>query len=114
MNGLANSESLYLREASNQPVNWFPWSKDAFEKAKKENKLILVDVGAAWCHWCHVMDEETYSNQEIAKIINENFIAIKVDRDEMPEVDRKLQLIVSEISGESGWPLTVFMTPEGN
>ncbi|MQL55651.1 thioredoxin domain-containing protein [Acidianus ambivalens] len=114
MNSLANSESLYLREASNQPVNWLPWSKEAFEKAKKENKLILVDVGAAWCHWCHVMDEETYSNQEIAKIINENFIAIKVDRDEMPEVDRKLQLIVSEISGESGWPLTVFMTPEGN
>ncbi len=114
MNSLANSESLYLREASNQPINWLPWSKDAFEKAKKENKLILVDVGAAWCHWCHVMDEETYSNSEIAKVINDNFVAIKVDRDEMPEVDRKLQLIVSQISGESGWPLTVFMTPEGN
>ncbi|BDC18387.1 thioredoxin domain-containing protein [Acidianus sp. HS-5] len=82
--------------------------------AKKENKLILVDIGAAWCHWCHVMDDETYSNSEIAKVVNENFIAIKVDRDEMPDVDRKLQLIVSQISGESGWPLTVFMTPEGN
>ncbi|AWR96479.1 DUF255 domain-containing protein [Acidianus sulfidivorans JP7] len=112
MNSLANSQSEYLREASNQPINWFPWSEEAFEKAKKENKLILVDVGAAWCHWCHVMDDETYSNLDIANIINNNFIAIKVDRDEMPEVDRKLQLLVSQISGESGWPLTVFMTPD--
>lgn len=113
MKSLSESESLYLREAANQPVKWLPWSDEAFEKAKKENKLILVDVGAAWCHWCHVMDEETYSNLEIASIINENFVPIKVDRDEMPEIDRKLQLIVSQLTGESGWPLTVFMTPDG-
>ncbi|ARM74960.1 thioredoxin domain-containing protein [Acidianus manzaensis] len=112
MNSLANSESEYLREASNQPINWFTWSDEAFAKAKKENKLILVDVGASWCHWCHVMDDETYSNIDIANIINNNFVAIKVDRDEMPEIDRKLQLLVSQISGESGWPLTVFMTPD--
>lgn len=113
MKSLSESESLYLREAAKQPVRWLAWSDEAFEIAKKESKLILVDVGASWCHWCHVMDEETYSNPEIAQIINENFVAIKIDRDEMPEIDRKLQLIVSQISGESGWPLTVFMTPDG-
>ncbi|QKR01091.1 thioredoxin domain-containing protein [Metallosphaera tengchongensis] len=113
MNRLANSQSSFLRESADQPVDWFPWSDDAFQKAKQEDKPILVDVGAVWCHWCHVMDRETYSNKEVAELINNNFIAVKVDRDEMPELDRKLQRAVASITGESGWPLTVFMTPSG-
>ncbi|TRM88873.1 thioredoxin domain-containing protein [Sulfolobus sp. E3] len=109
---LSNSNSGYLRKAVEQPVNWYTWSDEAFQIAKREDKPILVDVGASWCHWCNVMDENTYSNPEIAKIINENFIPIKVDRDEMPDVDRVLQNAVMAITGESGWPLTVFMTPD--
>jgi len=110
MNRLKDSKSAFLLQASNSPIDWYPWSEEAFEKAKKEDKPVLVDVGASWCHWCHVMDEETYNDPEVVKIINENFVAIKVDRDELPDVDRELQNIVSALTGESGWPLTVFMT----
>ncbi|BCU66898.1 thioredoxin domain-containing protein [Sulfolobales archaeon HS-7] len=110
---LAKSSSSYLREAISQPVEWRIWNDEAFAEAKNLNRPILVDVGASWCHWCHVMDRETYDNEDIARIINENFIPIKVDRDEMPDIDRKLQKAVYEITGQSGWPLTVFMTPEG-
>ena len=112
LNKLKDQKSEYLRESADQPINWFIWSEEAFEQAKKEDKLILIDVGASWCHWCHVMDENTYSNKEVSEIINENFIAIKIDRDELPDVDRKLQEAVSLITGNSGWPLTVFMTPD--
>ncbi|AWR98757.1 thioredoxin domain-containing protein [Metallosphaera hakonensis] len=113
MNRLANSSSAFLRESANQKIDWYPWSDEAFQRAKQENKPILVDVGAVWCHWCHVMDEETYSREDIAEIVNQHFVAIKVDRDEMPDLDRKLQRAVTSLTGESGWPLTVFMTPEG-
>ncbi|EWG07583.1 MAG: hypothetical protein ASUL_03714 [Candidatus Aramenus sulfurataquae] len=111
MNKLANSKSAFLRESTNHPIDWFLWGEEAFEKAKRENKPVLVDVGAAWCHWCHVMDE-SYEDPEVVKIVNENFMAIKVDRDEMPDLDRTLQNLVYSITGESGWPLTVFMTPD--
>lgn len=112
---ISNSEikSAYLNHAKLQPVKWYLWSEEVFELAKKEDKPILVDVGASWCHWCHVMDDESYSNPEIAEIINDNYIPVKIDRDEMPEVDRILQKAVNAISGESGWPLTVFLTPDG-
>ncbi|WP_338603961.1 thioredoxin domain-containing protein [Sulfolobus tengchongensis] len=110
---LVNSSSGYLRKAINHPINWYTWSEEIFEIAKKEDKLILVDVGASWCHWCNVMDEDTYANPEIVKIVNENFIPVKVDRDEMPDLDRVLQSAVMSLTGESGWPLTVFMTPDG-
>jgi hypothetical protein len=94
-------------------VKWFPYNKETFEKARREDKPVLIDIGAKWCHWCHVMDRESYSDAEIASFLNENFICIKVDRDEMPNIDRMYQEIVSSISGEGGWPLTVFATPEG-
>lgn len=110
---LRNSQSGYLRKAVNHPINWYTWSNEIFEIAKREDKPILIDVGAAWCHWCNVMDEDTYSNPEIVKIVNENFIPVKVDRDEMPDLDRLLQNAAMAITGESGWPLTIFMTPEG-
>jgi len=112
MPGMEKSSSAFLRQAANSPIDWWPWSEEAFEKARREDKPVLVDVGASWCHWCHVMDETTYSDPEIAEVINKEFVAIKVDRDEMPDLDRELQMAVQAISNESGWPLTVFMTPD--
>ncbi len=112
-NALKDSVSSYLRSAAHQPVRWHPWSEEAFARAQEENKPILLDIGAVWCHWCHVMDRESYENEEVAGIINENFVAMKVDRDERPDVDARYQAAVSAISGQGGWPLTAFLTPEG-
>ena len=112
-NALANASSSYLRSAMHQPVQWHEWGEEAFEKAKRENKPILLDIGAVWCHWCHVMDRESYDDPEIAWLVNENFVAIKVDRDERPDVDSRYQTAVQAISGQGGWPLTAFLTPEG-
>jgi len=113
MNQLASSASSYLRSAAHQPVEWHPWGEAAFAKAQKEQKPILLDVGAVWCHWCHVMDRESYENVAIAAFINQNFIAIKVDRDERPDVDARYQSAISAISGQGGWPLTAFLTSQG-
>jgi len=112
-NALGNASSSYLRSAAHQPIQWQEWGEEAFAKAKRENKPILLDVGAVWCHWCHVMDRESYENPETAKIINDHFVAIKVDRDERPDVDSRYQAAVQAISGQGGWPLTAFLTPEG-
>ena len=112
-NALAKASSAYLRSAMHQPVQWQEWGEEAFRKAKDEDKPILLDIGAVWCHWCHVMDRESYESAETAKIINDQFIAVKVDRDERPDVDTRYQAAVSAISGQGGWPLTAFLTPEG-
>jgi len=96
-----------------QPVKWHEWGEEAFARAKAEDKPVLLDIGAVWCHWCHVMDRESYENPETAKIINEHFVAVKVDRDERPDVDTRYQAAVSAVSGQGGWPLTAFLTPEG-
>jgi hypothetical protein len=112
-NGLESAASSYLRSARHQPVKWRPWGEAAFALAQSENKPILLDIGAVWCHWCHVMDRESYEDHEIAELINEHFIAIKVDRDERPDVDARYQAAVSAISGQGGWPLTAFLTPDG-
>ena len=96
-----------------QPIEWNEWSSEAFEKAKEANKPILLDIGAVWCHWCHVMDRESYESSNIAAILKEHFIPVKVDRDERPDVDARYQTAVAAISGQGGWPLTVFLTPEG-
>ncbi len=113
LNALALASSSYLRSAMHQPIHWHEWGPEPFDKAKQQNKPVLLDIGAVWCHWCHVMDRESYENPEIAQIINENFIAIKVDRDERPDVDSRYQTAVQAISGQGGWPLTGFLTPEG-
>jgi uncharacterized protein YyaL (SSP411 family) len=112
-NSLANAASAYLRSAMHQPVDWMEWGEEAFALAQKEDKPILLDIGAVWCHWCHVMDRESYENAETARLINEHFIAVKVDRDERPDVDTRYQAAVSSISGQGGWPLTAFLTPDG-
>jgi len=114
MNSLAEASSAYLRSAMHQPIRWHEWGDEAFALAKRENKPVLLDIGAVWCHWCHVMDRESYENPEIAAIVNEHYIAVKVDRDERPEVDSRYQAAVQAISGQGGWPLTAFLTPEGH
>jgi uncharacterized protein YyaL (SSP411 family) len=113
LNSLSRAASAYLRSAQHQPIEWNEWGADAFAKAKQENKPVLLDIGAVWCHWCHVMDRESYENAATAEIINEKFIAVKVDRDERPDVDTRYQAAVSAISGQGGWPLTAFLTPDG-
>ena len=112
-NRLKESTSPYLRSAAHQPIDWHEWNDAAFARAKSEDKPILLDVGAVWCHWCHVIDRESYENAEIARIINENFVAIKVDRDERPDVDARYQSAISALSGQGGWPLTGFLLPDG-
>ena len=112
-NRLKDSASPYLRSASHQPIDWHEWGAAAFERAKAEDKPILLDIGAVWCHWCHVIDRESYENVEIAKIINEHFVPVKVDRDERPDVDSRYQSAISAISGQGGWPLTGFLLPDG-
>src|ERR671918_52168 len=110
---LANERSPFLQHGAKQPVRWMPWSSAVFERARREDKPILLDIGAVWCHWCHVMDRESYENPEVAQLINDNFIAIKVDRDERPDVDSRYQAAVQAMSGQGGWPLTAFLTPDG-
>ncbi len=112
-NLLEHASSSYLRSARHQPVHWNAWGEAVFARAAREDKPILLDIGAVWCHWCHVMDRESYEDAEIAQIINEHFVAVKVDRDERPDVDTRYQSAVSAISGRGGWPLTAFLTPDG-
>jgi uncharacterized protein YyaL (SSP411 family) len=112
-NRLKDSASPYLRSAAHQPINWHEWNDAVFARAESEDKPILLDIGAVWCHWCHVIDRESYENVEIAKIINEHFVPVKVDRDERPDVDARYQSAISALSGQGGWPLTGFLLPDG-
>ncbi len=112
-NRLSGSTSTYLRSAAHQPIDWHPWGAEAFELAKETGRPVLLDIGASWCHWCHVMDEGTYEDAEVARLIGQHFVAVKVDRDEHPEVDQRFQRQVSTLTGEGGWPLTAFVTADG-
>jgi hypothetical protein len=112
-NELAQAASAYLRSAARQPVNWREWGEHAFARARAQDKPILLDIGAVWCHWCHVMDRESYENPEVARLINEHYVAVKVDRDERPDIDSRYQAAVGALSGQGGWPLTAFLTSEG-
>lgn len=112
-NSLGRAASSYLRTAAHQPIHWHEWGAEAFERAAREDKPMLLDIGAVWCHWCHVMDRESYEDPALAAIINEHYVAVKVDRDERPDVDSRYQAAVQTISGQGGWPLTAFLTPDG-
>lgn len=113
LNSLARASSSYLRSAMHQPIRWQEWGEEAFAEARRENKPMLLDIGAVWCHWCHVMDRESYDDPEIAAIVNQHFVAVKVDRDERPDIDSRYQVAVQAVSGQGGWPLTAFLTPDG-
>ena len=112
-NRLINETSPYLLQHAYNPVDWYPWSDEAFERAKKENKPIFLSIGYSTCHWCHVMAHESFENAEIAEIMNEHFISIKVDREHRPDVDNVYMTAVQMMTGSGGWPLSVFLTPEG-
>jgi uncharacterized protein YyaL (SSP411 family) len=113
-NQLAREPSAYLQSAAGQPVHWQAWSDAAFARAKAENKPILLDIGAVWCHWCHVMDHESYDDPDVAALLNRDFVCLKVDRDERPDVDARYQRAVAALTGQGGWPLTAFLTPDGD
>ena len=112
MNRLANEKSAYLQHASHQKINWYPWGDEAFDTAKKEDKPVFLSSGAIWCHWCHVMAKESFEDADVAQVLNENYIAIKLDRDEMPDIDRRYQQAVAAMGQGGGWPLSIFLTPE--
>jgi uncharacterized protein len=112
-NRLANSASPYLRSAAHQPVEWYEWGEEAFARARAQDKPILLDIGAVWCHWCHVIDRESYEDPGLAALINKHFVAVKVDRDERPDVDARYQTAISAVSGQGGWPLTGFLLSDG-
>lgn len=112
MNRLQFEKSPYLLQHAQNPVDWFPWGTQAFEKAKKENKPIFLSIGYSTCHWCHVMEHESFEDETVAKIMNSNFVCIKVDREERPDVDKVYMTAVQMMFGHGGWPLSVFLTPE--
>jgi len=112
MNRLAQETSAYLQHAAQQKIDWHPWSEEAFERAQEEDKPVFLSSGATWCHWCHVMAKECFEDDEVARLLNEDFIAIKLDRDERPDIDRRYQQAVTAMGLNGGWPLSVFLTPE--
>jgi uncharacterized protein YyaL (SSP411 family) len=111
-NRLIHEKSPYLLQHSHNPVDWFPWGEEAFGKARKENKPIFLSIGYSTCHWCHVMEHESFENPEIAAILNRDFVSIKVDREERPDVDRVYMLFVQSTTGSGGWPMSLFLTPQ--
>jgi uncharacterized protein YyaL (SSP411 family) len=111
-NALASETSPYLLQHAHNPVEWYPWGEEALSKAKKEDKPILLSIGYSACHWCHVMEHESFENKEIADLMNEGFINIKVDREERPDLDAIYMTVVQLMTGSGGWPMTVFLTPE--
>ena len=111
-NKLGNESSPYLLQHAKNPVHWNAWNEDALERAKKENKPIFLSVGYSSCHWCHVMAHESFENDDVAKVMNDNFVNIKVDREERPDIDDIYQKVCQMSTGQGGWPLSVFLTPD--
>lgn len=113
MNRLSHESSPYLLQHAHNPVDWYPWGEEALQRARMENKPILVSIGYAACHWCHVMERESFENEKTAEVMNSNFINIKIDREERPDLDHIYMDAVQAMTGSGGWPLNVFLTPEG-
>lgn len=111
-NRLSKEKSPYLLQHKDNPVDWYPWSEEAFQKAKNEDKPIFLSIGYSTCHWCHVMAHESFESQEVADILNRDFVSIKVDREERRDVDALYMSVCQIITGSGGWPLTIMMTPE--
>src|SRR5688572_8997101 len=111
-NRLSTEKSPYLLQHAHNPVDWFPWGPEAFEKARTENRPIFLSIGYSTCHWCHVMERESFENESIAAILNRHFVAVKVDREERPDVDRIYMTFIQSTSGGGGWPMSVFLTPD--
>src|SRR5438477_11053314 len=112
-NRLAKETSPYLLQHAHNPVDWFPWGEEALAKARGEDKPVFLSIGYSACHWCHVMERESFENEQIARILNDNFVAIKVDREERPDIDSIYMQAVQLMTGHGGWPMSVFLTPDG-
>ena len=112
-NALANERSPYLQQHAQNPVNWFPWKDEYLNKAKKENKLLIISIGYAACHWCHVMEHESFEDEEVAKLMNRHFINLKVDREERPDIDHVYMQALQILTGQGGWPLNIVALPDG-
>ena len=112
-NRLIHEKSPYLLQHAHNPVDWYPWGDEAFEKARTEDKPIFLSVGYSTCHWCHVMERESFENEDVARVLNENFVPVKIDREERPDLDRVYMLFVQASTGSGGWPMSVWLTPDG-
>jgi uncharacterized protein YyaL (SSP411 family) len=112
-NRLADETSPYLLQHKDNPVDWYPWGEEALSRARQEDKPVLLSVGYSACHWCHVMERESFENEETARMMNEHFVNIKVDREERPDIDSIYMSAVQALTHHGGWPMTVFMTPDG-
>jgi len=111
-NRLIQEKSPYLLQHAHNPVDWYPWSREAFQKAKKENKLIFLSIGYSTCHWCHVMEKESFEDSDVARLLNQTFVSIKVDREERPDIDSYYMSVCQMLTGAGGWPLTIVMSPD--
>src|SRR4030095_9924037 len=112
-NRVAAETSPYLQQHAENPVDWYPWGPEALERSRREDKPILLSIGYAACHWCHVMAHESFENAETARLMNELFVNVKVDREERPDLDGVYMQAVQAMTGHGGWPMTVFLTPDG-
>ena len=112
INRLIFEDSPYLLQHAHNPVDWYPWSEEAFDTAKQQNKPVFLSIGYSTCHWCHVMEEESFDNEDVAKVMNEHFICIKVDRELYPDVDSYYMTGVMMMQGQGGWPMSSFLTPD--
>ena len=112
MNRLGREASPYLLQHAENPVDWFPWSDEAFARARTDDKPIFLSIGYSTCHWCHVMERESFEDPAVAAVLNEHFVSIKVDREERPDVDRVYMTFVQATTGSGGWPMSVWLTPD--
>ena len=112
MNKLSLEKSPYLLQHANNPVDWYPWSEEAFKKARSEDKPIFLSIGYSTCHWCHVMAHESFEDPEVARLLNDVFVSIKVDREERPDIDKIYMTVCQIMNNSGGWPLTIMMTPD--
>jgi uncharacterized protein YyaL (SSP411 family) len=112
-NRLRDESSPYLLQHADNPVDWYPWSEEALERARAEDKPIFLSIGYSACHWCHVMAHESFEDQSVAAILNEYFVSIKVDREERPDLDRVYMAAVQALTGRGGWPMSIFLSPDG-
>ena len=112
-NRLVHEKSPYLQQHRNNPIWWYPWGDEAFDAARKLNRLVFLSIGYSTCHWCHVMERESFEAEEVAVLLNKHFIAIKVDREELPHVDQIYMTALQGMTGQGGWPMSLFLTPDG-
>ena len=111
-NSLINEKSPYLLQHAENPVDWYPWGAAAFEEARREDKPVFLSIGYSTCHWCHVMAHESFEDLQVAEVLNRYFVAVKVDREERPDVDAVYLRVCQALTGGAGWPLTIIMTPD--